>query len=174
MAKKHIIYSDTVNLKDWVNDRKEIMEGKSCCNSCKNSCESCNEFYNVCNDINSEYFNDETLNLNKGLDNYIIALADLGLWSGRKSGYRILGNNLNSIFNVGEDSNTYYADSYNIRSENTHHDGTNYILYRKLKPNVDRNLIENVLYKNNYTLTKQQISYYTESLLPYVKEIYGW
>lgn len=178
MATRRIIHSDSVNLKDWVGDRKEIMEGKSCCKSCKNNCENncenCNDFYSVCADLNSDYFSDESLNLNKVLDNYVIAFADLGLWNGRKPGYRILGNNLNSIFNISEDSNTYYADGYNIHSENVHHDGTNYILYRKLKSSVDRSTIEYLLYKNNFKLTKQQISKYTESLLPYVKDIYGW
>lgn len=174
MAKRRIIHSDTINLKDWVGDRKDIMEDRDCCNSCRSDCESCNDFYSTCVDLNSDYLSDERMNLNKSLDNYVIAFADLGLWNGRKPGYKILGSNLNSIFNISEDSNTYYADGYNIHSENAHHDGTNYIMYRKLKANVDRNTIEGILYKNNYKLTKQQISKYTESLLPYVKEIYGW
>lgn len=46
---------------------------------------------------------DERLNLSCLLDGKIMCIADLGLWNGRRSGYKYLTENLNSIFDVGED-----------------------------------------------------------------------
>ena len=43
-----------------------------------------------------------------------------------------------------------------------------------LKPNIDVSWFENFMYTHNYKLTSQQISQYTNSLLPYVKKVYGW
>lgn len=177
MAIKRIIHTDEVNLKDWVDDRDEIMEGRSCCRDCsgsKKKCLDCYDFDMTCQDINSTYLEDEKINLNKELDNYVVAFAELGLWDGKKSGFKVLSTNLNSIFNVRQDFNTYYADAYNIRASCSHHDGTNFILYRKLKKGINVSDFEVYMYKNNYKLSSQQLSKYTESLLPYVKTVYGW
>ena len=43
------------------------------------------------------FYEDEILNLNKRLDGRILAIASMGLWDGRKTGYKILGNNLNEV-----------------------------------------------------------------------------
>lgn len=177
--KKHIIWSSDIDLKNWVNKTKESMESEypEICNAeeCKGKdCYSCTAFYSHCVELNSIYLEDEYGNLNVSLDNNIVALADLGLWDGRKSGYRILGNNLNDIFRISEDYNTYYADGRNVYAECHHHDGTNHILYRKLKKGTNIDWFENLILKNDYKLSPQQISTYTESLLPYVKKIYGW
>lgn len=171
----HIIYNSEINLKDWVQDREEIMAESPFCSTCdKKDCENCDSFYYRCEDLNNAYYYDDLDNLNRPLSNNIIALADLGLWNGRKTGFKILGKNLNCIFNISEDRNKYYADGRNVRAECVHHDGTNYILYRKLKDGVTVEQIETLCFKNDYTLTPQQISRYTESLRPYLAEIYGW
>lgn len=171
----HIIHNSDINLKDWVGDRESIMEESPFCPTCeKKDCESCNSFYYRCQDINNAYYYDEVDNLNRPLSNNIIALADLGLWDGRKTGFKILGNNLKCIFQISEDRNCYYADGRNVRAKCIHHDGTNYILFRKLKDGVTVEQIENLVFKNDFTLTPQQISRYTESLRPYLAEIYGW
>lgn len=177
MAKKHIIWSSNINIKDWIGDKEEIIdENGRCWDECnkKYDCENCSRFYNYVTDLNDNYLYDEKQNLNKLLDNHIVALAELGLWDGKKNGYKILGSNLNCIFNISEDENTWYADGWNIRGEHGHHDGINYILYRKLKSSVSVNQFEEIMYKNNYKLTSHQISLYTESLLPYVAKVYGW
>lgn len=176
MSKKiHIIHDSEINIKDWIGDREDIMAESPFCPTCeKKDCESCSSFYYRCQDINNSYYYDAVNELHKTLNNNIIALADLGLWSGRKNGIKILGTNLKCIFEVGEDRNKYYADAWNIRADCVHHDGTNHILFRKLKEGISAWQIEELAYKNNYTLTPQQISKYTESLRPYVAAIYGW
>lgn len=40
------------------------------------------------------YLSDERMNLDKVVDGIIIAFADLGLWNGRRQGFKILGSNV--------------------------------------------------------------------------------
>ena len=177
MAKKHVIHSSEMKIDDWVVDREDIMWGDShcICDDCKSKdCKHCSDFYNRCSELNSEYLDDCIRNLDIPLGNSVIAFAELGLWNGKKSGYKILKNNVNAIFSISEDYNEYYVDAWNVRAKCVHHDGTNSILYRKLKDNVSVEQIEEILYNNGYKLSPQQMSKYTESLRPYVADFYGW
>ena len=79
----------------------------------------------------------ERMNLNVQVDGVIIAFGDLGLWRGRRQGYQILGSNLADILRSSCDDNEWYGDGYNIRARLTHHDGTNYVLYRVAKSRED-------------------------------------
>lgn len=123
--------------------------------------------------LNWDYLEDERYNLNIPLNNPVIAIADLGLWNGRKQGYKIFTNNLNEILFSDCDYCKWYSDGYNIRLDAIHHDGTNHILYREIK-NI--NNIDNFTSKiyNNETITNKILNYYTRSILPYFKDIYGW
>ena len=120
-------------------------------------------------------FNAEISNLDKQLDGRIIAIADMGLWYGRRQGYKILGNNLNEVVSssIGCDEKEVYCDAYNVRAVGYHHDGRNYVLYRELRE--DRN-IDNFLAKiyNNETISSSTLNYYTKSLRPYVQQVYGF
>lgn len=118
-------------------------------------------------------YSDEKDNLYKLLPNNILCIANLGLWNGRKSGYKVLDNNLNSILNqaCGDYYHVYY-DGYNIVAKDSHHDGTNYYTFRLIKDNVN---IENLLTKlYNGKATNKDINNYTKSLRSEVKQIYGW
>ena len=119
------------------------------------------------------YLDDEQANLNVLTDGRILVIADLGLWNGRKQGYRILNGNAKNIFSISEDYNEYYSDGYNIRANCVHHDGTNHIEYRVIRE--DRN-IQNLLDAicNGEEITRQKLNYYTRSLHPYVAQVYGW
>lgn len=105
--------------------------------------------------------------------NQILCIADLGLWNGRKSGYKTLTNNLNSILSAsgGEYYHIYY-DGYNIRARDCHHDGTNYYLFRELKTDTNYQILLDKLYSG--TATNADINRYTKSLRPYIKKAYGW
>ena len=119
-------------------------------------------------------FEDEQSNLYKKLDGRILAIANMGLWNGRRAGYKILGNNLNEVLtsSIGCDEKEVYCDSYNVCALGYHHDGYNTVEFREIRE--DRN-IENLLDKiyNNEPITRKEINYYTKSLRPYVKQIYG-
>ena len=120
------------------------------------------------------WFDDEKLNLNKQLDGRILCIADMGLWNGRKSGYKILGNNLNEVLTcgIGCDEKEVYCDGRNVLAKGYHHDGRNYVEFREIRE--DRN-IENLLDKiySGQEVTRKEINYYTRSLRPYIKKIYG-
>ena len=124
-------------------------------------------------DINM-WFEDEESNLYKQLDGRILAIASMGLWNGRKSGYKILGDNLNEVLtsSIGCDEKEVYCDAYNVYAEGYHHDGRNYVEFREIRE--DRN-IENLLDKiySGQPVTRREINYYTKSLRPYVKAVYG-
>ena len=53
-------------------------------------------------EVTNDNLTDERMNLDKQIEGVVIAFADLGLWNGRRQGYKILGHNINGIFNVSE------------------------------------------------------------------------
>lgn len=118
-------------------------------------------------------FEDEHYNLDVKTENDILVIADLGLWNGRKQGYKIIPGNVRNIFNDMEDYTEWYSDGHNIKATAIHHDGHNYYEYRVIRP--ERN-IKNLLDKiySGKELSRKTLNYYTKSLLPYVKKVYGW
>lgn len=128
----------------------------------------------IYNDI--EYSYDEGLrDLNVDTEGEIIAIASMGLWNGRCSGYAILDkNNLKEILYCGnEDYNHLYYDGFNVYKKASHHDGTNHIMFREVRPDVDIKKLCDKIYNNEPT-SKATLNRYTRSLRRYVKQIYGW
>ena len=117
------------------------------------------------------WLNDERLNLDKEVNGVIIAFADLGLWHGRRQGYKIIGNNIADILRSSYDAE-WFGDTYNIRGVEYHHDGTNHILYRVAK---DMGTAQRITEKiHDGTINEAQFRRMTRSLHPYVADIYGW
>ena len=103
-----------------------------------------------------------------------VAIARLGLWNGTVWGYS-LRRSLSDCFKVENDCAIFkwYIDGRNnLRSSQTHHDGTHNILYRMWKPNISDSSRQTFLNKiTNQTVTSNDISRYTVSLGKYfVKE----
>lgn len=166
MAKKQIIWSSDYYMNDeareeYENSQREILD---------------DEDYTVSDhhwaDVVDGYLGDERMNLDKQVDGIIIAFADLGLWNGRRQGYKILGSIINSIFSVSEDDNEWYGDGYNIRGRLTHHDGTHHVLYRVAKDRDEAERIAGQIY--NREIDEAGFRKRTRSLYPYVADIYGW
>lgn len=166
MAKKQIIWSSDYYMNDeareeYENSQREILD---------------DEDYTVSDrhwaDVVDGYLGDERMNLDKQVDGIIIAFADLGLWNGRRQGYKILGHNVNGIFNVSEDDNEWYGDGFNIRGSLSHHDGTHYVLYRVVKDMDEAERIGEMIY--NREIDEAGFRKKTRSLYPYVAEVYGW
>ena len=126
----------------------------------------------IYSDIES-WYDAEKMNLDIQLDDDIIAIADLGLWNGRVSGYKLLSNNLNEVLNVHGDTIEIYAENRNIRARASHHDGTNYILFRKIRNDRDIDKLLDRIYEGK-PISSSLLNYYTESLYPEIKEVYGW
>lgn len=173
MKKRMIWQNCDLDIEDWRDGYKEWLEINDIYDR---DPDDKDDIYEWMCETNNEYLYDEQVNLNKKIDGRILIIARLGLWDGRRQGYKILGNNLNEIFNInprGFDYAEFYGDGYNIKATEWHHDGTNYYEYRVIRE--DRN-IENLLdaIYNGEEISRKKLNYYTKSLYPYVANIYGW
>lgn len=166
MAKKQIIWSNDLFVDDEAREayeeaQREFLE---------------DDEYEVSDrewaEVVNEYLSDERMNLNKQVDGVIIAFADLGLWRGRRQGFKILGSTINDIFSISEDNNEWFGDGYNIRGTLIHHDGTHYVLYRVAKDRDEAERIAEQIY--NLEIDEAGFRKRTRSLYPYVANVYGW
>lgn len=128
----------------------------------------------IYNDIEYSY-NEGLRDLNVDTEGEIIAIASMGLWNGRCSGYAILDkNNLKEILYCGsKDFNHLYYDGFDVYKKAIHHDDTNHIMFREVRPDVDIEKLFDKIY-NNEPISKATLNRYTRSLRRYVKQIYGW
>lgn len=124
----------------------------------------------------SNWYSSEVKNLDRETEGKIIAIANLGLWSGRRKSYKIMNSNLNAVLNAcGGDYLKVFTDRHDVKSVAVHHDGVNYITYRMLKPNLSEVQIDNFLNKlASGNFAKKDISRYTTSLKSQINQIYGW
>lgn len=168
--KKRIIWSNmNINPDDWKEGYKEIAEE----NGWEEDTDDENNLWNYIYEELDHYIDDERMNLDVTTDGRILVVADLGLWYGRRQGYRILDGNVKNILSADVDYVEWYSDGYNIKATVAHHDGTNYYEYRVIRE--DRN-IQNLLdaIYNGEEITRKKLNYYTRSLEPYVRRVYGW
>ena len=172
--KKRMIWSNmNLDIEDWRDGYKEYLEMNDMDDEDPDDEDAIYQWMNETNDM---YLDDERCNLNKEVEGRILVIADLGLWNGRKSGYKTLGTNIREIFNInprGFDYAEFYGDGYDIRATEHHHDGTNEYLYRIIRE--DRN-IDNLLdaIYNGEEITSRKLNYYTKSLYKDVADVYGW
>jgi hypothetical protein len=168
---KRIIYSTDYDVED---SRESYIE------FCKdNDIEPTEEgLIDYANTDNNDWLNCERYNLSRRkMHTKFLIIASLGLWNGRRSGYKIMNvTSLNDIFNIGVSSGsaTFYYDKYDLKVENAHHDGVNYLTIREIKPGKELALqrLCDKLY-NNEEVKSNEITYCTKSLKPIFVEIYG-
>ena len=142
------------------------------CNIENPSDEDVYEEINNCNDIALRDEIAEFAHINKKIEGKIVAIADLGLWNGRKPGLKFFNSLEEIIYHMCTyDSWELYIDRYQLRGIGHHHDGTNYILFKELKSNVDSDSMENDLIWSNLSPDEfeDKINFYTKSLRKYFK-----
>lgn len=164
---KKIIATTSYNEDEWKESYKEWLEWNNFDPEDKS-------LYEYIQESIALSFEDERMNLNKDCG-LIIAIADLGLWNGRRTGYKVSNAyKLNAIFDMlnGDDVEVY-VEGNDLKAEVKHHDGVNYITFREVKEGKDITKLCNMLYDGE-NVTQRQISYYTRPLGKKVKEIYGW
>lgn len=175
-TKKHMIWSSyNLNLNDWRDGIKEMWEMNDIDPSTKTEDDCIREMY----EANWNYLDDERCNLNIPVEGRIILIADIGIWNGRRIGYKLLDSrNINSCLEFEKDCDwaEWYVDNHNdLRSSQTHHDGTHHIRYREVKPEITSDQLDNFCWKlYNGKATARDISKYTRSLGKRVKQVYGW
>lgn len=170
-CKEHIIWSNIdIKYEDWVDDYKEEMADRG-----KDVPEEPDE-YDVlewARELNDLCLDDERANLNKYAGD-ILVIGDIGTWMGRVTGFNIMRKKkLNDILYSDCDYCKWYSDGKNIRATMIHHDGTNYLTYRLIKPGVNVDHLEDRL-EDGKGMTDNMIKKYTKSLHPYIAKVYGW
>lgn len=164
---KRMIWSNrNLDLKDW---RADIGENYPDI--------SRDEMYDKMVELNASYLDDERVNLDIPCGDDIIAIGDLGRWNGRFSGYKTFesGNIKDCLYSECELCEWYVDREGEFRSTQSHHDGTNYIYYRKFREDAswdDRNNLLEDIYEG--VATQEQIDRLTEKLGPAIAEVYGW
>ncbi|MBR0162424.1 MAG: hypothetical protein IJQ02_14240 [Oscillospiraceae bacterium] len=128
-------------------------------------------------EISGDYLDDERANLNIQLSHPILVIGDLGLWNGRKSGYKeIASGNIRDCLYSDTDYSTWYVDKQgDLRCDAVHHDGTNHYLYRSYKDGVrdsQINLLKDKLY--NGTASRADITRITRRLGDEIARVYGF
>lgn len=169
MIKKHIIWSDmNLNLDDW---KDTLLE--------ENPAYTEEEMYQRMFALNSLYLCDERLNLSSIiLERPILVIGDLGLWNGRRSGYKLInsGKVSDCLFSKEIGDTCWYVDERgNFRGELHHHDGTNYMLYRGIRPWVSEenlNALTSRIYEGKDF--SQQLARLTFRLGDLIGDVYGW
>ena len=128
-------------------------------------------------DENRMWLDDERVNLNKKLEGDIVVIADLGLWNGRRGGYKVIkSGNIKDCLYDDADYVEWYCDRWNFRCTAHHHDGTNYYLYREIRPDLSETQRENFLDRlyHGYIHDERMIRRYTKSIRPEIANVYGW
>lgn len=167
--KEHIIWSSTINFKDWKDDLKA-----------ENPELNDDELYDLAVETNDEYLHDERLNLNIKRERSILLVADLGLWNGRSTAYRIIESGniadcLESQLKSESHLDIYLDERGDLRADEAHHDGTNHYLFRSFKTTATEQQIENLkekIYCGN--ATRADIVRLTDRLGDKIAAVYGW
>lgn len=134
------------------------------------------DIMNECNFLESTWFDDELSELSSVDEGYgLIAIADLGRWNGRFSGYKEI-KQLCTVMYTSCDYERVYVDSNgDLRKEESHHDGSNSILYRYWKEGLTDEQKENFLNKiYNGECTSKDITRYTRKAGLGMANAMGW
>ena len=164
---KHIIWSNlNLDMEDWREFLEEEYPGRTE-----------EEYYYLMHELNNGYLDDERMNLDKQLSTPILVCADLGLWNGRKSGYRMIGSgNIRDCLDSGFEDVEWYVDKQgDLRSTAIHHDGRNHYLYRAVKervPDWKVERLQNKLYEG--TASYADIAKVTRRLGDEIAAVYGF
>jgi len=163
---RHIIWSNDIDYDDWREDLEEQYPDLT-------EAERMELMY----ELNGDYLDDERSNLDIQLSRPILVVGDLGLWHGRRMGYKeIPSGNIRDCLYSDYDYTTWYVDrNGDFRCDDTHHDGTNHYLYRVYKDNISeaqKDRLKEKIY--NGTATRADIARVTRRLGDEIGKVYGW
>ena len=165
---RHVIWSNNLDYDDWKEDLEEqypeLYE---------------NERIELMYELNGDYLDDERSNLDIQLSRPILVVGDLGLWNGRRMGYKEIGSgNIRDCLYTERDIDnaTWFVDKNgDSRCEAVHHDGTNHYLYRVYKNGVSETQIDNLKEKIYYDkAVRADIVRVTRRLGDDIAKVYGF
>lgn len=134
------------------------------------------KLYDECYENNNMWFDDERENLSSVDDSgELIAIADIGRWNGRVSGYKIIKNLPDVLYSSCDYERVYVDSNGDLRKDESHHDGSNSILYRYFKDNLTEEQKDNFLDKiYNGECTRKDITRYTRKAGVGIAKLFGW
>ena len=173
--KKHIIWQNyRLNLDDWM---EELRDNEKI-NGFNPDEHDDVYYYEEMVDLNLMYLDEDRCNLAVYLDHDIIAIADIGRWNGRHSGYRIYeGVNIGELLYSECDYCEWYVDEHgDMRFRGSHHDGNNSFLYRALRDGITDNQLDKLCdaLLEDKPEAPDLIKKYTYRIGDYVGDIFGW
>lgn len=163
---RHVIWSNDLDYDDWKDDLEEQYPELSE-----------NERIALMYEINGDYLDDERSNLDIQLSRPILVVGDLGLWNGRRMGYKeIQSGNIRDCLYSDTDYVTWFVDrNGDFRCDAIHHDGTNHYLYRVYKDGISETQIDNLKEKLYYgTATRKDITRITRRLGDEIARVHGF
>ncbi len=165
---RHVIWTNDLDYEDWREDLEEQYPELSE-----------NERMELMHELNGDYLDDERANLDIQLGQPILVIGDLGLWQGRRMGYKeIESGNIKDCLYSGRDDyySTWFVDKLgDLRCDAVHHDGTNHYLYRAYKDGVSESqveLLKDKLYRG--IATRADITRVTRRLGDDIAHVYGF
>ena len=174
MKNKYIVWQNRdINEEDWRDDYRY------CHDLSDEEMESVDNYdvYEWACRCNDDYLDDERTNLSVYIPNGILVIADLGLWDGRRHGYKeiISGNIADCLYDSDCVYCEWYCDKYDFRFTGSHHDGTNHYIYRTWADGLSEAQKDTYLEKlYNGKDTHEDMLKYTRSIRPYIADVYGW
>ena len=129
-----------------------------------------------CYENNNLWFSDERENLSS-VDDYgeLIAIADVGTWRGTFSGYKKIKSLPDVLYSSCDYERVYVDSNGDLRKDESHHDGSNSILYRYFKDNLTEEQKDNFLDKiYNGECTQKDITRYTRKAGVGIARMFGW
>lgn len=135
------------------------------------------ELYQLMQETNDGYLLDERVNLNIQLSQPILVIGDIGRWNGRVMGYKdIPSGNIRDCLYSDTDYSTWYVDrNGDLRCDAIHHDGSNFYLYRAIRPGVSQSQIDRLKGKIYHgVVTRADIDRVTMRLGDAIGKVYGW
>lgn len=131
---------------------------------------------NECNFMETLWFDDERGNLDSVDEGGgLIAIADVGRWNGRFSGYKEVKNLADVLYSDCDYERVYVDSNGDLRKEESHHDGSNSILYRYWKDGLTDEQRENFMSKIYHgKCTQKDITRYTRKAGLGIANAFGW
>ena len=163
---KRVIWQNVdLDLKDWEGLREDYPD--------YTEAQLTDEMY----ELNNQYLDDERSNLKIQCGTDILVIGDIGRWNGRVKGYKLIeSGKISDCLSSECDTVEWYVDrDGEFRSTQYHHDGTNYLYYRKFKSGISDERKE-ILLEHIYDgkATQKEIDRYTEKLGAIIGKVYGW
>lgn len=169
--KKYIIWTNCDDIEDYMDGARETAE--------INNMELDEDgLRDLAYEIRNDYLDDERLNLNIDAGADIVCIASLGLWNGRRTGYKRMNTgNIGEClyFNDGDYGEFFVDEDGEFCGIEHHHDGTNYYTFRAIPYGADEDEIEDALYELAFgSGDASRIKALTEPLGRNIAEVYGW